>query len=138
MIKHNNRIGATIGLIGSMILLSVGLSRISDLYLPTFPYPDIPVATLYLQAIFTIIISVFGIIGAILAFRDNDFGYPCLLVTGIGGLGGTFFPISMSIPGGFLIEIYFMIDTFQYIDVVFMIMGGILGLVLAEHKERKD
>ncbi|MFX1288863.1 MAG: hypothetical protein ACFFFY_09955 [Promethearchaeota archaeon] len=138
MTLHNREIGAIFGLIGSIILLSVGLSRISDLYLPISPDPDIPVPTLYIQAIATIIISIFGIIGAFLAFRDNYFGYPCLLIAGIGGLGGTFFPISMSIAGGFLIEIYFMIDTLQYIDIVFIIVGGVLGLFLRENKERKE
>ena len=134
---HNRDIGGLFGLIGSMILLSVGLSRISDLYLPISPDPDIPTATLYIQAISTIIISVFGIIGALLGFRDNFFGYPCLLVSGIGGLVGTFSPISMHIAGGFLIEVYFMVDTMQYIDIVLIIVGGILGLFLKENKERE-
>ncbi|MFX0076067.1 MAG: hypothetical protein ACFE96_11530 [Candidatus Hermodarchaeota archaeon] len=138
MAWHNREIGAVFGLIGSMILLSVGISRISDLHLPTFPYPDIPVGTLYIQAIAIILISVFGLIGAILALKDNLFGYPCLLVAGIGGLVGTFFPIYMSFAGGFLIEIYFMIDSLQYIDIVLIIVGGLLGLILRENEKRKD
>lgn len=138
MSLHKREIGSIFGLIGSMILLSVGISRISDLYLPIFPYPDVPVASLYMQAIATIIISVFGIIGAIIALKDNPFGFPCLLIAGIGGLVGTFFPIFRSWAGVFLIEIYFMIDTYQYLDLVLMIVGGLLGLVLREHIKRKE
>jgi hypothetical protein len=138
MIDNNNKIGAIVGLIGAIILLSVGLSGISDARLPTTPDPDIPVMTLYIQAVATIVFSAFGILGSILAFKGNLFGYPCLLVAGIGGIAGTFFPIYSSYAGGFLIEICFMIDTLQYFDLALMLVGGILGLTLLEKRERKD
>ena len=59
-----------------------------------------------------------------------------LLVAGIMGILGSLFPISISIAGGILLHIFYLIDTFLYVDLVFMLMGGILGLALAQKKVR--
>lgn len=138
MDNQNYKVGAIIGLIGSAILLSVGLSGILDARLPTLPDPEISILTLYIQAVATIVISAIGILGSILAFKNNLFGYPVLLVAGIVGLAGTFFPISSSYAGETLISIFFMIDTIQYLDLALMLVGGILGLATLLGKKREE
>ena len=132
MTNQINKIGAISGLIGSMILLSVGLSIILDARFPGFLDPEYPSGLPYMQAIITIIISAHGIFGAILAFKDNIYGYLCLLIVGIIGIIATFSPIFVSIAGGILTHIYFASSTFRYIDLVLILTGGILGLALKE------
>ena len=113
-----------------MILLMVGLSGMSDALLPVPLDLDYPVIILYTQAGATILFSSFGILGTILAFRGNANGYPYLLIAGIMGILGTFFPISSSVAGGILLHIFYLIDTFLYVDLVLMLVGGVLGLAL--------
>ena len=133
MAVQNSKIGAILGLIGSFILLIVGLYTIRLIYNPD---PNFPVILPYIIGGTTIAISAFGISGTVLVFRDYSFGYIFLLVAGALGVIGTFIPIH-SYDAGYTIYITYLSNSFIYIDLVLMVLGGILGFVLADKKERK-
>jgi len=131
---QDTKLGAFLGLVGSMILLMVGLTRMADARFLIPVDTSYPVMLPYMQAGSTIVFSIIGIFGTVLAFRNNVFGYPCLLVAGIIGIVGTFIPIFISIAGGIITEIGFLNHNLLYVDVVFILMGGILGLALPQKK----
>ena len=137
MAVQSAKIGAILGMIGSVILLIVGLYTISMARLGYFP-PDYPVFITYITAGLTIAISAFGIFGTVLVFRDNRIGYTYLLLAGIVGVIGTFVPIYSYDHGYGYIQFFYLISTFLYADLVLMVVGGILGFALAEKKERKE
>ena len=131
------KVGAILGLIGSVILLITGLFWISMsrlIYSPSIPF-IIP----YISGGVTIAISAIGITGTVLAFRDiNIAGYILLLVAGILGIIGTFIPIYIYDTGWGYLEFFFLSNTLLYGDLILMLVGGILGFALGGKKERKE
>ena len=138
MAVQNTKIGAIVGLIGSVILLIVGLTQISFASIAYYD-PSFPVFIRYITAIVTAAISALGIYGAVLVIRDDPSGYTLLLIAGIIGVVGTFIPIYAYDYGGYgYIQNFYLAASFGFVDVVLMIVGGILGFALAEKKERKE
>jgi len=138
MATETTKIGAIIGLLGSIILLIVGLSGISMSRLEYTFDPNYPTFVSYIGRGVTIAISAFGLFGSILVFRDNNIGYTILLVAGIAGIIGTYTPIYNYVTEWGYIGTSYLSNTFLYVDLVLMLVGGILGFALAEKKERKE
>jgi len=134
MAVQNTKIGAILGLVGSVILLIVGLSAISMSRLMYNPV-DFPIFIPYITAIVTSAISALGIYGAVLVIRDDFSGYTFLLLAGIIGIVGTFIPIYSYDVGYGYIQLFYLSSSFSFIDLVLMVVGGILGFALAEKKE---
>ena len=136
MAVQNTKIGAILGLIGSIILLITGLVGIT--LARNYSYiPGFPTFLSYITAGVTLAFSAFGIFGTVLVFRDNPSGYTYLLIAGIAGIIGSFIPIYTYDTGyGFIL--FYLNSTFIYADLVLMLVGGILGFALAEPKERKE
>lgn len=138
MAIKNSKIGAILGLIGSTILLIVGLYTISFARLAYFPIPNYPAFLPYITAMVTIALSACGIVGTILVFRDFPMGYIFLLIAGIVGVISSFIPIySYDLGYGYIYYTY-LSSSMLYADLVLMVVGGILGFALAEKKERKE
>ena len=136
MAVQNPKIGAILGLIGSIFLLIAGLFTISLSRMISNPDPNYPAFLPYIAGGVTIAISAFGISGAILVFRDYPFGYIFLLVAGVLGVIGSFIPIYYY-DSGYAIYTFYLNHTLLHVDLVLMIVGGILGFALADKKERK-
>jgi len=134
-----SKVGAILGLVGSVLMLLVGLFTISIGRLPLFipPDPNFPIIVPYIAGGLTVAISAFGLTGAVLAFRDYNFGYIFLLVAAVLGVIGSFIPI-YSYDSGYIIYTTNLNNTLVYIDLVLMVLGGILGFALADKKERKE
>jgi ABC-type molybdate transport system permease subunit len=134
--KVKSKLGAKIGLIGSVILLIVGLSSASMASM----YYEVgyPIYIHYIQAIVTAAISALGMFGAVLVFRDNFTGYTFLLLAGIIGIIGTFIPIYVYIDEWDWTNTFYLSSSAAFIDLVLMLVGGILGFALAEKKERNE
>ena len=132
-----SKAGAILGLVGSILMLITALFWISLSRLPLFnPDPNFPAFLPYIIGGITIAISAFGMSGAVLAFRDYNFGYIFLLVAGVLGVIGSFIPVH-SYDSGYMIYTTYLSNTLVYIDLVLMILGGILGFALADKTERK-
>lgn len=138
MVVQNTKIGAVAGLIGSVILLIVGLSTISMTRLSYYPDPNYPTILPYIVGAVTSAVSALGIFGTVLVFRDDHTGYTWLLLAGIIGIIGTFIPIYSYDMGYGYIFTTFLVNTALYSDLVLMTVGGILGFALAEKKEREE
>lgn len=131
------KVGAIFGLIGATILLIAGLSAITlNRYMVN--EGNIPIFVPYIIAIVTSAVAALGIYGAVLVFRDTFTGYTFLLLAGIIGIIGTFIPIYAWDSGWGYIQTFYLIGSAAFIDVVFMVIGGILGFALAEKKERDE
>lgn len=135
MTVKSSKVGAILGLIGSTILLIVGLASVSMSRNAYHPDPYFPFFLPYITAFVTVTLSAFGLLGSLLVFRDTTMGYIFLLIAGIVGIVGTFLPIYIYDDGGYIV-MNFLVSTFIYADLILMLVGGILGFALAEKKER--
>jgi len=135
MSAKSSKVGAILGLIGSTILLIVGLANVllaRNLY---YPDPYYPAILPYITALATIALSAFGITGSTLVFRDLRWGYIFVLIAAIVGIVGTLIPIYVY-DTGYGLYMTFLVSTAIYADLALMLVGGILGFALAEKKER--
>ena len=131
------KLGAIFGLIGSVILLIVGLGSFTmSSYM--IAYGSVPIFIPYITSIVTSAISALGMYGAVIVFRDDFTGYTFLVLAGIIGIISTFIPIYVYIDEWDYAYTYYLSRSGGYIDLVFMLVGGILGFALAEKKERKE
>ncbi len=131
-----SKVGAILGLVGSVLMLSNGYNVWS---FSLCVYPPGPYAFLkYIVGGVTMVIGVFGMSGSVLALGDCTYGYIFLLVAGVLGVIGTFIPIRIIDFGSGYLSITYLSTTLIYIDPILMIVGGILGLALADKKERKE
>jgi len=99
---------------------------------------DVPIFIPYITAIVTSAVAAFGIFGAVSVFRDNYTGYTFLLLAGIIGIIGTFIPIYTYTDQWDWSYSFYLTGSAAFIDVVFMVIGGVLGFALAEKKERDE
>lgn len=130
------KIGAVFGLIGATILLIAGLTAMTmNRYM--VEQGDLPIFVPYITAIVTSAVAALGILGAVSVFRDNNTGYTFLLVAGIIGIIGTFIPIYSWDSGWGYIQNFYLTGSAAFIDVVFMVVGAVLGFAFAEKKERE-
>lgn len=136
MAVRSSKIGAILGLIGSVILMVVGLFWISMARNMLGGYPGLPFFIPYLSAIITILLSACGITGSVLVFRDLHWGYIFLISAGILGIIGSFIPLYVYDSGYGYLYYFFAVTTGLYIDLALMVVGAILGFALAEKKER--
>jgi hypothetical protein len=130
-----SKVGGILGLVGSVLMLSNGFSTMS---FSLYGYPPGPFEFLkYIVGGVTMVIGVFGMSGSVLALGDCTYGYIFLLVAGGLGVIGTFIPIRIIDFGSGYLSITYLSTTLIYIDPILMIVGGILGLALADKTERK-
>jgi len=135
--KVKPKLGAIFGLIGSVILLIVGLGSFTmNSYM--YSYGSVPIFIPYITSIVTAAISALGMYGAVIVFRDDFTGYTFLLIAGIIGIIGTFIPIYVYIDEWDWAYTFYLSSSGAFIDLVFMLVGGILGFALAEKKERNE
>jgi len=131
------KLGAIFGLIGSVILLIVGLSSMTmNQYYVS--YGDVPIFIPYITSIVTSAVSALGMFGAVLVIRDDFKGYTFLLLAGIIGIIGTFIPIYVYIDEWDWAYTFYLSSSAGFFDLVLMLVGGILGFALAEKEERKE
>lgn len=119
------KVGAILGIIGSILFLIVGLYTIL-------------ISRLLYTGITNIILGSLGILGVVLAFRDIKIaGYILLLLAGVAGFIGSFIPLYVWDDHGYL-RFYYLCGTALNVDLILMIIGGIFGIALVDKKERKD
>ena len=119
------KVGAILGIIGSIIFLIVGLYTIL-------------MSSLIYTGITNILLGSLGILGVVLAFREiNRAGFILLLLAGVAGIIGSFIPLYVWDDYGYL-RFYYLCGTALNVDLILMIIGGILGLALGGKKEKKD
>ena len=137
MAEKNSRVGAILGLIGSTLLLIVGLSGIalSRVLYSTYP-PDYPIFLFYIISGTTIAWSSIALYGIVKIYRDDENGKLYLLMAGIVGIIATFIPIYFYDIGYGYIQIFYLSSTFMYADLVLIVVGGILSYALVDKKER--
>jgi len=74
----------------------------------------------------------------VLAFRDIKIaGKILLLLAGVAGFIGSFIPLYVWDDHGYL-RFYYLCGTALNVDLILMIIGGIIGYVFGDKKERKD
>lgn len=134
---QKTKVGAVLGIIGSIILLIVGLSQISFTTMGFYD-PGFPAFVYYITAGVTSAVSALGLYGSLMVIRDDHSGYTFLFLAGIAGIVATFIPIYAYDHGYGYIQTFFAGASFGFIDLVLMLVGGILGFALAEKKERKE
>jgi len=117
---------AVLGLLGGMLLLAAGLASLRALALMGYPYPAEILGLMYTSAIVTIVWASLALSSPVILLRGYKMGYIILLVAGIGGMVGTFIPLSEDYP------IFLNTSPFMYIDLVLMVIGGIYGVALPE------
>ena len=137
MAEKNSRVGVILGLIGSTILMIVGLSGIalSRVISSVYP-PDYPSFLVYITSGTTIAWSSIALYGIVKIYKDDENGKLYLLMAGIVGTIATFIPIYFYDIGYGYIQIFYLSTTFIYADLVLIIVGGILSYALADKKER--
>jgi len=119
------KVGAILGIIGSILFLIVGLYTIL-------------ISRLLYTGITNIILGSLGILGVVLAFREiNRPGFILLLLAGVAGFIGSFIPLYVWDDHGYL-RFYYLCGTALNVDLILMIIGGIFGIALGDKKERKD
>ena len=119
------KVGAILGIIGSIFFMIVGLYTIL-------------MSRLLYTGITNIILGSLGILGVVLAFRDIKIaGYILLLLAGVAGIIGSFIPLYVWDDHGYL-RFYYLCATALNVDLILMIIGGIFGIALGDKKERKD
>ncbi len=137
MAVQKQKIGAILGMIGSTIFLITGLFTISmgrRSYMPSYP-----ILVYYITGSATLTLSVCGMAGSVLVFRDSSLaGYIILLSAAAIGIFGTFFPIYAYDLGWGYIQYFYLCSTALYSDLVLMLVGGILGFALGEKRERQE
>ncbi|NHJ20938.1 MAG: hypothetical protein EAX91_08355 [Candidatus Lokiarchaeota archaeon] len=130
-------LGAVLGLIGSLILFIIALFHMSFFHYNLYnSYQEILVI-----GIVTLLISMFGIYGSLVAIRDDPKGYISVLIAGVIGFVGTFIPIfSSESTWGWppYIHTFYLVSTFYYVDLILMVVGGVVGFALTEKVERKE
>lgn len=135
MAFDNRKIGAIVGLVGSVILMVVGFYGVTIGRMIYSSYPDYPIFILYITSLVTIGLSAFGVAGSVLVFRDQFWGYIFLIAAGIVGIIGSFIPIyTYDVGYGYFIYTY-LNNTALYADLALMIVGAILGFGLKEKRE---
>jgi hypothetical protein len=135
MAFDNRKIGAIVGLVGSVILMVVGFYGVSIGRMIYSSYPDYPIFMIYITSLVTLVLSAFGVAGSVLVFRDHFWGYIFLIAAGIVGIIGSFIPIySYYVGYGYFIYNY-LNNTALYTDLALMVVGGILGFGLKEKRE---
>lgn len=137
MAVQKQKIGAILGMIGSTIFLITGLFTISmgrRSYMPSYP-----ILVYYITGSATLTLSVCGMAGSVLVFRDSSLaGYIILLSAAAIGIFGTFFPIYAYDLGWGYIQYFYLSGSALYSDLVLMLVGGILGFALGEKRERQE
>jgi peptidoglycan/LPS O-acetylase OafA/YrhL len=136
MTEVNVRVGAILGLIGSVLLLVVGLSGIAMLRVVYSGVSDYPYFLGYITSGTTIAWSAIGLYGVVKMYREEEIGKKILLIAAVVGIIATFIPIYFYDTGYGYIQTYYLSGTFVYIDLVLMLVGGILSFALAGKKER--
>lgn len=122
---------AFIGLLGGIFLLRWALISI-PLY-----YDEIVTIFRLVTSISSALWSFLAIIGAIRILKGYNRGYKLLLISGIGGIVGTFIPIFFFDQGYGSISIYFLSGTSNYTDLILILLGGILGFAFDEDRTQK-
>jgi magnesium-transporting ATPase (P-type) len=141
MVVNYKHLGAILGSIGSSIELMIGLMVFSHAG-QRILYWNFYLAIIdTIAGITMVLIGVFGTFGSILAFKNETRGYKYLLSAGAFGVIGTLIPIGIFVyplisplhPG-----ISNLVTTYYYFELILMVIGGVLGLALAEKKEKKE
>lgn len=137
MVEKGYRPGAIVGLIGSIILLVVGLTGITLVRSIYYLSPDYPYFIVYINSGVTIALSAFALYGVIKQFKQEKAGREILLIVGIVGIIASFIPIYFYDQGYGYIQTFFLGGTFVYIDLVLILVGGILGYALTGKEEER-
>ncbi|NHJ25206.1 MAG: hypothetical protein EAX89_11555 [Candidatus Lokiarchaeota archaeon] len=135
MVEKNFRVGAILGLIGSVILLIVGLAGIALLRAVYMGGSSYPYFLNYISSGTTIAWSAIGLYGVVKMYKEDDIGKKILLIAAVGGILATFIPIYFYDAGYGYIQTFYLSGTFVYIDLVLMLVGAILSFALAGKRE---
>jgi len=137
-----NKAVAAVGLLGGIILLIYGLNASQISY---YNGIDESLIFRYINAIVTIGWASLALCSSVLLLKGKDIGFIILLIAAIGGIVGSFIPIFSYYPYGYdpysqynYLSTIYLNGTGGYFDLVLMLVGGILGVSLAEKKERRE
>ncbi|MHA2283756.1 MAG: hypothetical protein ACXAC5_23175 [Promethearchaeota archaeon] len=137
MVVHNRKIGAILGLIGSTILMIVGLFSLS--FTRLYIISPVPIFVYLITGGVTVALAICGIVGSVLSIRGSFIaGYAMLIGAAAIGIFGTFFPIYAYDEGWGYIQYFYLCNTALYADLVPMLVGAILGYALVDNKERRE
>lgn len=130
-----SKVGSFISLLGGILLLRWGLEYsmfIKNLTIDnTTPFRCI-------SLIVTLFWSCLAIVGGVMVLKGNEKGYKFCLISGIGGIVGTFIPIFFYDSGFGFIQVFYLSGTGNFIDVVLILLGAILGYALREEEVRRE
>ena len=114
-----SKIGPILGFIGGLVMV---VFKIIFLITESDPNP-----TMLLSISVSMLWGVLAIVGFIIALKEKDIGYYLVFVAGVGSLVGIFIPVQ--IPFLNYIQSLKLTQSFYFIDVALMLLGGILSLI---------
>jgi len=126
-----SKVGSFISLLGGILLLRWGLEY--SLFIKNFVI-DSTTSFRYIHLIITLFWSSLAIIGSVMALKGNIKGYIFCMVSGIGGIAGTFIPIFFYDTGFGFLQIFYLSGTGNFTDIVLILLGAILLYALKEEE----
>ncbi|MFX0073863.1 MAG: hypothetical protein ACFE96_00360 [Candidatus Hermodarchaeota archaeon] len=134
------KVGPILGIVGSAILLIAGFMAFgtqalieAQLSLLGLTWADIGFdpSIFMIRGLITVLVSLLGVIGAILALVGKKVGAFLLLIAGIVAVVGSFIPMATMTIAMVPIPVT-LIYPFFYVESFLMLIGGILALALKE------
>ena len=141
MVVNYWHLGAILGSIGSFFEFMIGLVAMSSGAFMGFYFNFYLLIINYIRGFIMVLISALGMYGSVLAFKNEARGYNYLLGAGAIGVIGTLIPIGIFVNPLFspsYPQILYLVVTNFYFELILMVIGGVLGLALAEKKEKKE
>ena len=130
-----SKVGSFISLLGGILLLRWGLEY--SLFIKNFVI-DITTPFMYIHLIVTLFWSSLAIVGSVMVLRSNNIGYKFCMISGIGGIVGTFIPIFFYDTGFGFIQLFYLSGTGNFTDIVLILLGAILIYALREEEVRRE
>jgi len=126
-----SKVGSFISLLGGILLLRWGLEY--SLFIKNFDI-DITTPFRYINLIVTLFWSSLAIVGSVMILRSNNIGYKFCMISGIGGIVGTYIPIFFYDTGFGFIQLFYLSGTGNFTDIVLILLGAILIYALKEEE----
>jgi len=130
-----SKVGSFISLLGGILLLRWGLEY--SVFIKNFVI-DITTSFRYIHLIVTLFWSSLAIVGSVMVLRSNNIGYKFCMISGIGGIAGTFIPIFIYDTGFGFNQLFYLSGTGNFTDIVLILLGAILIYALREEEVRRE
>lgn len=130
-----SKVGSFISLLGGILLLRWGLEY--SLFIKNYTV-DITTIFKYIHLIVTLFWGSLAIVGSVMVLRGNNKGYRFCMISGIGGISGTFIPIFLYDTSFGIIQFIYLSGTGNFTDIILILLGAILGYALKEQEVRRE